>query len=58
MYAGSDGNFCAQRRSSFSRSIDVYRPQAAFSDGGYDGKIGAPQQEFFVFQMLMSAGDN
>jgi len=35
-----------------------YRPQAEFSDGANDGKIGMARHDIIVFQMLTSAGDN
>ena len=38
-----------------SASIDIYRLQAACSDGGIDGKIGVPRDEFVFLQMLMDA---
>ena len=41
-----------------SASIAVYRLQAEFSGGRFDGKFGAPSGEILVFQVLIGAGDN
>jgi hypothetical protein len=41
-----------------SASIAVYRPQAKYCDGQSDGKICAFRGQVFVYQMLISAGDN
>ena len=41
-----------------SASIAVYRLQAEFSGGRFDGKFGAPSGEILVFQVHIRAGDN
>ena len=40
-----------------SEFIAVYRPQAEFSGGRFDGKFGVASAEIQLLQLLISAGD-
>jgi hypothetical protein len=52
------GVACVREQSDLSASIAVYRPQAKFSGGRFDGKFGVRREEFQNCQLFGRAGDN